>query len=114
MLHAGAGETVHVLADSATVKVGAHDGHGTISLVEVVLAPRGGVPAHTHAGDDETLYVLEGSLHVRVGEERVTLGAGGCLFAPRGTVHAHANPRDTIARVLVISSPAQDASRLFV
>lgn len=110
----GAGETLHVLVDSATVKVGVQDSAGTLSVIEVALAPGGGVPDHAHAGDDETLYVLEGSLDVRVGADRLALGAGGCAFAPRGTPHGFANPGFAPARLLLISSPAVDAQRAFL
>jgi quercetin dioxygenase-like cupin family protein len=111
---ADGGETVHVLVDSATVKVGQRDTAGALSLVEVALAPGGHVPAHVHAHDDETLYVLEGALDVRVGDERQTLGAGGCAFAPRGTAHAFANRSFAPARLLLVSSPAAEPGRAFL
>jgi quercetin dioxygenase-like cupin family protein len=114
LMPAGAGETVHVLIDSATVKVGVEDTAGAFSLVEVALSAGGGVPAHVHAGDDETIYVLEGTLDVRVGDDRLTLGAGGCAFAPRGTVHGFTNPDFGPARLLLISSPAIGSGRVFL
>jgi quercetin dioxygenase-like cupin family protein len=114
LVPAGAGETVHVLVDSATMKVGVEDTAGTLSMIEVTLSPGGGVPDHVHARDDETLYVLEGSLDVRVGNEHLALGAGGCAFAPRGTVHGFANPGFAAARLLLIASPAVEPERAFL
>jgi quercetin dioxygenase-like cupin family protein len=114
LVPAGAGETVHVLVDSATTKVGVEDSAGTLSMVEVRLSPGGGVPDHVHARDDETVYVLEGSLDVRVGDEHLALGAGGCAFAPRGTVHGFSNPGFASARLLLIASPAVEPQRAFL
>ncbi|WP_284352278.1 cupin domain-containing protein [Roseisolibacter agri] len=105
---------MHVLVDSATQKVGVEDSAGTLSVVEVALSPGGGVPDHLHARDDETIYVLEGSLDVRVGDERLSLGVGGCAFAPRGTLHGFGNPGFAIARLLLISSPAVTPERAFL
>ncbi|MGZ8379221.1 MAG: cupin domain-containing protein [Gemmatirosa sp.] len=114
LVPAGAGETVHVLVDSATVKVGVEDTAGTLSMIEVTLSAGGGVPDHVHARDDETMYVLEGSLDVRVGDEHLALGAGGCAFAPRGTVHGFSNPGFATARLLLIASPAVEPQRAFL
>ncbi|MDF1505795.1 cupin domain-containing protein [Roseisolibacter sp. H3M3-2] len=114
LVPAGAGEVVHVLADSATLKVGQEDTAGALSMVELTLQPGGAVPDHLHAHEDETLYVLEGTLDVRVGDQRLTLGAGGCAFAPRGTAHAFANRGFAPARVLQVSSPAVEPTRAFL
>jgi quercetin dioxygenase-like cupin family protein len=114
LLPAGAGETVHVLVDSATVKVGVEDTAGSLSMIEVALSAGGGVPDHVHAHDDETMYVLDGSLDVRVGDEHLALGPGGCAFAPRGTVHGFSNPGFAPARLLLIASPAVEPQRAFL
>jgi quercetin dioxygenase-like cupin family protein len=114
LVPAGTGETVHVLVDSATLKVGQQDTAGAMSMVELTLSPGGSVPDHVHVHEDETLYVLEGALDVRVGEQRLTLGSGGCAFAPRGTAHAFANRGFGPARVLQVSSPAAEPTRAFL
>jgi uncharacterized cupin superfamily protein len=36
-------------------------------VFENVIAPRDGPPFHTHAGEDESWYVLEGELRFRLG-----------------------------------------------
>lgn len=62
-------------------------------------------PAHSHAGNDEFIYVLEGVLHYRVGSEERDLSPGDWMFTPRGTVHAFSNPHAACARALVTNSP---------
>ena len=51
------------------------------------------------------MYVLAGEVTVRVGEHSHTLPTGAFVLMPRGTPHSFANPGDSEARVLVISSP---------
>ena len=46
---------------------------------------------HTHPGE-EIIYVLEGTLEYKVGDNPpVTLKPGGVLFIPAGTVHSAIN-----------------------
>ena len=62
-------------------------------------------PFHVHYADDEAWYVLEGSLTVRLGDQEVTVAAGGIVFAPRGTPHTYWNPQPTPTRYLLIMTP---------
>lgn len=62
-------------------------------------------PAHSHAANDEFIYVLEGVLHYRVGTEERDLSPGDWMFTPRGTVHAFSNPHAAPARALVTNTP---------
>jgi quercetin dioxygenase-like cupin family protein len=73
---------------------------------ELTVPPNANVPpAHSHADNDEFVYVLEGVLHFRVGSEERDLSAGDWMFTPRGTVHAFSNPHPTAARALVTITP---------
>ncbi|MEM9701744.1 MAG: cupin domain-containing protein, partial [Planctomycetota bacterium] len=42
---------------------------------------------HVHSLEDETFYIIDGSLEARVGDERHTLHAGDAVFLPRGIKH---------------------------
>lgn len=61
---------------------------------------------HLHRDHDETFYVLEGELTVRVGPDTITAPAGSFVVVPRGVVHQPSNPRTEPTRVLLIFSPA--------
>jgi cupin domain len=63
--------------------------------------PRLIAPPHLHRSDDEAWYVLEGTLHVRVGDEVVVANAGSGVFVPRGTPHTYWNPGPEPARYLL-------------
>ncbi|MGZ5155329.1 MAG: cupin domain-containing protein [Caldimonas sp.] len=62
-------------------------------------------PAHSHPGNEELVYVLEGTLRYTVGSETRDLRAGDFMATPRGAVHAFSNPHAVDARALVINTP---------
>jgi mannose-6-phosphate isomerase-like protein (cupin superfamily) len=64
--------------------------------------PRLIAPPHVHYTDDEAWYVLEGTLHVQVGDEEVELNAGSSVLVRRGTPHTYWNPGPGPARYLLV------------
>jgi quercetin dioxygenase-like cupin family protein len=62
-------------------------------------------PAHSHAANEEVVYVLEGTLRYRVGEETRDLQPGDVMGTPAGIVHAFSNPHAATARALIINTP---------
>jgi quercetin dioxygenase-like cupin family protein len=58
--------------------------------VRVGIAPGVAFPEHSHPGE-EIIYVLEGSFEYRVAGRPVTVGPGGVLFIPAGTIHSARN-----------------------
>jgi len=67
--------------------------------------PRPIAPLHLHNHDDEAWYVLEGTLHVRVGQDVVEARAGSAVFVPRETPHTYWNPDVLPARYLLVMTP---------
>jgi quercetin dioxygenase-like cupin family protein len=59
-----------------------------ISLVEVELPAGSSTQLHRQPYDDETLYVLSGSLTVHLDGAEHEVGPGGIVFIPRETPHA--------------------------
>lgn len=59
-------------------------------------------PRHVHHADDEAFYVLEGTLAFELDGEAVTVGAGGAVVIPRGTMHTWWNPNAEPARYLIV------------
>ena len=58
---------------------------------------------HTHAYDDESTYLLEGSLTVKVGDKDYDLEPGGFVYMPRYVPH-HFMPHGLVT-VLNIQTP---------
>ena len=79
---------------------------GEMGCFELTVPPGSNVPPpHSHSGNDELIYVLEGLLRYRVGDETRDLGRGDWMFTPRGAAHAFSNPYDVPANALVTNSP---------
>ena len=80
---------------------------GKYSLTEFTMAPppAPGPPPHIHEDADEAIYVLEGTLEMGIGEQRLAGSSGSVMLVPKGTLHSLANPRPSPVRMLIILSP---------
>lgn len=65
--------------------------NNAIFQFEAVVPVGGGPPPHTHSREDETFYVVSGSLEILVGTSTYQAKAGDFVFVPRGTVHRFKN-----------------------
>jgi gentisate 1,2-dioxygenase len=68
--------------------------------------PGNGPPPHTHHREDETLFILEGTYSVRLGERELHAAPGSFVHIPRGTPHTYRNLGSHPARMLVTLTPA--------
>lgn len=77
-----------------------------LGVFELTVPPGARVPpAHSHRGNEEIVYVLEGTLRYSVDDETRDLKPGERMYTPRGSVHAFSNPHDRPARALIILTP---------
>jgi quercetin dioxygenase-like cupin family protein len=77
-----------------------------LGMFELSVPPGAMVPPpHSHADNEEIVYVLEGTLRYTVGTETRDLVAGQTMNTPKGTVHAFSNPTTSLARALIVMSP---------
>jgi quercetin dioxygenase-like cupin family protein len=103
----GEGETIHGPAGGPlTFKARGAQTAGQLTLFENVVAAGDGPPLHTHAVEDESWYVLEGSFRFRLGDQIHGAPAGSFVFVPRGTPHCFQNTGADPARILVIFTPS--------
>ncbi len=81
---------------------------GSLAVHEQTLMPGAATPWHRHAHEDEAFYVLEGRLHVIVGEERegFEAGPGSFVFGPRGVAHGYRAIGEEPVRLLTITAPS--------
>ncbi len=63
---------------------------------------------------DVFFYVLEGTPHVLVGEEKIQVNADSLVESPKDIVHCLYNESDTLARILVVKAPKPTAQTKFV
>jgi quercetin dioxygenase-like cupin family protein len=87
------------------IKARADDSGGALGLVEGTFYHEGyGPPLHVHSREDEAMYVLEGQIRFRVGDDEFVAGPGDWVWQPRGVPHAF-SVKSERARALCVWTP---------
>jgi len=102
----GEGAQYWVAGDRYTFKLTAADTGGAFSLFHFIVPPDSGSPPHTHAREDETFFILKGTVRIRAGDTTVTAGSGDTVFGPRGVTHTFHNVGADDAEMLCLAVPA--------
>lgn len=98
--------TISLPGFGTTLRVTSRTSGGSVAVVEHTLAPGLlGAPPHRHDREDETSYVLAGTLTVRLGDEVLTARSGDVVFKPRGQFHTFWNNGADPVRFLEVISP---------
>ena len=82
VLGPGEGTAVWFLGNLMVVKATTESTNGAYGLLESLVAAGNSPPLHIHHGEDETFWVLEGSMTVRCGDETFSAGAGSVRLPP--------------------------------
>jgi quercetin dioxygenase-like cupin family protein len=85
---------------------GPRDGLEGIVAIEATFLPGKCHDFHRHPGQEEVIYVIEGTIEQWVESEQQALSAGDSVIVPASAVHATFNDGDAPARILAILSPA--------
>jgi quercetin dioxygenase-like cupin family protein len=85
------------------VSAGQTDGRLGMSLV--TQPPGIATPLHRHTQESEALFVLEGQITYRAGDETHELAGGAFLYLPQGLPHAFRIGGDAPARFLSLTVP---------
>jgi mannose-6-phosphate isomerase-like protein (cupin superfamily) len=101
----GEGEPVWFLANRMTVKATARSTGGAFGLLESLIAPGFSPPLHIHHAEDESFWVLEGTVTMRCGDRTFRAGPGSFVFLPRNVPHTFVVEGDTPARMLTLLTP---------
>jgi quercetin dioxygenase-like cupin family protein len=86
----GAGRTVTKSSGSSTeLKLAGEQSSGDWAAVEWQVRAGDEPPIHIHTREDETLYVLDGSITAFVGDQRIDVAAGAYAALPKDarTIH---------------------------
>lgn len=59
-----------------------------VSLVEHHMAEGFAIPLHVHTGEDESFFLLDGTVRFQAGDEVLTRTVGGSLHVPAGQLHS--------------------------
>lgn len=78
---------------------------GAYYLFESGFDPGSGNRLHVHTYEDEVVYVLQGAIHIRLGDGVLTASEGGVAHLPKGIPHALFNPHKVSLRFLALAIP---------
>lgn len=93
------GETVGLLV------TGSETG-GRLAFLEGYFPPGSGTSLHRHTGEDEIIFVIDGTLTCRLDEETGEAGPGSAVYLPRGKYHQTMNESTEPVRALALIGPA--------
>lgn len=85
-------------------KLAAEQTGGLVSIVEITEPPGARAPLHVHHREDETFWVLEGSVTLEVGGATFEAGPGDVAFGPRDVPHSY-EVGEAGCRMLFILTP---------
>ncbi|MDQ3850258.1 MAG: cupin domain-containing protein [Actinomycetota bacterium] len=88
------------------------DTGGALGVVDASFYQGFGPPLHVHRREDESLYVLEGRIRFRTGDDEFVAGPGTWVWGPRGVPHAFKVESER-ARALVVVTPGGFFERMF-
>ena len=87
----------------ANVLVDGEQTNGRYAQLEMTVQPGTEPPKHTHTREDETFYLLEGSIRFTIGEHVFTAKAGDYVLMPKGIPHSFQVLTETAKAVLTIA-----------
>jgi quercetin dioxygenase-like cupin family protein len=98
------GRQVKVLTDDMCIKLGSKESKRMLSVMTLDIPVGSFVPPHFHAVEEESFYVLEGSLTMLVDQGQVEVRAGDFVHLPEETMHGYRNDGQSTCRVLVMTA----------
>jgi quercetin dioxygenase-like cupin family protein len=108
-LNAGEGWTYNYGIDFTVLLGEVRHGRG-LAIVQYRTRRGEEPPDHTHETEDESFYVLDGSLTFRSGDETFEVESGGFVFLPHGVEHGYTIANDGDVDLIVVTSPAENAA----
>jgi quercetin dioxygenase-like cupin family protein len=106
---AGTGPMYWGPGDRVTFLVTGEQSGGACFIIEGMAPPGGGPPPHIHHCEDESIYILQGTVTIQAAGRTYEASPGDFVHIPRGTVHSFRNTGNVDARALVVISPAGQA-----
>jgi quercetin dioxygenase-like cupin family protein len=92
--------------DLYSLLVTGEESNNALFQFEAVVPKGGGPPPHIHSREDETFYVVSGSLEILLGDKTYQAKRGVFVYIPRGTVHRFKNVGGDTAVQLVTFVPS--------
>ncbi len=97
--------SVHYIAHTFSFLVTGKDTDNAYSLIHCFFRKGFTPPSHLHKHEEESFYILEGTIDFQAGDKKFTAVAGELVILPREIPHSFKLVTDT-AKALLIISPA--------
>ena len=105
VLAPGQGHNVKFLATHMSIKATAEQTGGHFGFLDSKAAPGFSPPLHTHHREHEAMWVIDGEVTFKCGDQILEAGPGAFVFLPRGIPHTFVVEGDMPARMLVLCTP---------
>ena len=92
--------------DLYSLLVTGEESNNALFQFEAIVPKGGGPPPHVHSREDETFYIVSGSLEILLGDKTYHAKRGDFVYVPRGTVHRFKNEGDDTAVQFVTFVPS--------
>jgi len=109
VLQANEGETLQRPGGQIVIKADPRTGSDRLAAGTQQLYVGSGIRLHQHEGEDELLWIQEGSATAIVGDTRTTVAKGAFVYVPRGVWHGLENPKDEVRLVWIVSPPGLES-----
>ena len=86
---------------------------GAYFVMEGLVPPGGGPPAHIHYNQTEAFYIVEGLLEIKVDDRVYEAKAGDFVHVSKGTPHAFLNRTQAPVKMIFTFVPAGDVEEFF-
>jgi len=103
---AGTAPALYGPGDIYSLLVTGKESNNVLFQFEAVVPEGAGPPPHVHSREDETFYIVSGTLDVLVGDTTYQAKRGDFVYVPRGAVHGFKNVGGGVAVQLVTFSPS--------
>lgn len=88
----------------ASVLMGSED-QKPFSVIRMMVSKGRGAPAHVSPDEDKVFHVTEGAFLFLVGDSRVEVAPGDCIFVGKGEVHSFCAVATDKATMTLVSTP---------
>ena len=101
------GQVLSVVGDTYRLVITGEQTGGAYAVIEMFVPPGGGPGPHSHAGIQESFYVLDGEIEVKTEAGPYIARKGAFVNIPLGgLVHCFKNKSETIAHLWCVVVPA--------
>jgi len=105
VLQANEGEILQRPGGQIVIKADPRTGSARLAVGTQQLYTGSGIRIHRHEGEDEVLWIQEGSGTAIIGDSRKAVEKGAFVYVPQGVWHGLENPNGEVRLLWMVSPP---------